>query len=300
MQKLFYDIILDKKYEDAYQLIKQNESEFYKFNDLDFKQIEKIINDCIINNKLDLLKIVHKNYNNYHVYDYNFPPRFFNTLTNLSYYHNQPEIFKYYVNTYLDTININEILNKLCGMPYREECFKYLANKIELDTKYYHSSIELMFHYNNLKMVDYIFNNHIKIIHTILRNKYVAVNLFKNEINQKKELIRKFYINILTTHLCNNYTIEINNDKIVRLIKHDIQLDDNDLYKYTDNELECEICMNEEENEYIYLGCNHYFCKSCIKQINKKGVVKCPMCLNNSIEESFKFVKKMKNQNLIN
>lgn len=206
-------------------------------------------------------------------------------------------------NTYsLNIISISEI-NKIkisnysniivCDIDckYFKQLYHYSCNKIlYIYTNYENETIKdfLEKFYNIVNLnINYNIRENFNITQQTLYNysKCIVYHNFYDKLVKEKSIKKVIIktnekINPLLKYIYFDIKDDLNND-INKDVNNDI-INDNK-YKNKKNNLlkQCSICYdNFNEDEFIYLDCNHCFCRNCITKINEYNL-SCCICRNN-------------------
>lgn len=160
----------------------------------------------------------------------------------------------------------------------------------DLDSKILKNIQKKFFDKTKYKNYLYIYTNYRE--ETILNfiNKFYSIINLKNKIkdtykitiqtlyNYSKCIIyHKFFDKLIVSkHINKIYAINNKND-INKLIKY-IRFNIKNNYEESTNIIKCAICLEDlEENEFIYLNCDHKFCKKCVSNLDHYKL-NCSIC----------------------
>lgn len=159
----------------------------------------------------------------------------------------------------------------------------------DLDNKILKKILQTYFSKNKVKNYLYIYTNYQEetILNFIIKF-YSIINItIKNKIKEIYDITIQTLYNYSKCIIFHNFydllihssSIKklINNEKINKILKN-ITFNIKKDYHEAKNKINCSICLeNIEENEFIYLNCNHKFCRNCILYL-KKYKFNCSIC----------------------
>ena len=162
----------------------------------------------------------------------------------------------------------------------------------DLDNKNLKKILYKYFSKNKVKNYLYIYTNYEEeTILNFITKFYSIINInIKNKIKEIHDITIQTlynYSKCIIYHnfydlLVNSSSIKklINNEKIDNIIKY-ITFNIKKDYHEKKNKITCSICLeNIEVDEFIYLNCNHKFCRNCISNL-KKYKFNCSICRAN-------------------